>query len=490
VKPANLGSSSASTRSTTSTALRDALDDAFRYDRRVIVEAAVDGRRELEVAVLGNDDPEVSPVGEIRYDGTFYDYHAKYTPGAAQLLIPAPVAAASPSEPAPGAARLRGDRRRRARPRRPVLRRPADRLYVNEINTMPGFTATSMYPRLWAAAGVAYDELIERLVAPGPEPPERQPAHDAAGAAAVSCRRTEVVAARPTGTGRCPAPAQPGRTQRSRRRRRGAAAVFAPDPTWATAPVPGADRPHGRPRPHPQRQLTSRSTSARSSAPSTCSCTTSSSGSRTPADTCCARPHALPRAERGPPQALRAPAAPAARRVQPRNVFRRDDQRCQYCGERAHDLTLDHVVPRSRGGPTSWENVVACCRAATRASATAPPKRRAWRCAARPGARVPVHGGLRHPARRRPGVGAYLPHTEGRGAGRRRCTRRRAAPRLSERVAEQPAEQRRDHRQHQRPQHRSPEARDLSGDSTDASASASPFTTSRNSPKVNTVTAA
>ena len=166
VKPANLGSSVGIHKAADAAALRAALDDAFRFDRRVIVEAAVPGVRELEVAVLGNDEPQLSPVGEIRYDGAFYDFHAKYTPGAAQLLIPAPIAAplaeratrlaltAFEAIDAAGLARVDL-----------FYDEAADRLLVNEINTMPGFTATSMYPRLWAAAGVAYDDLVERLVA-------------------------------------------------------------------------------------------------------------------------------------------------------------------------------------------------------------------------------------------------------------------------------------------------------------------------------------
>jgi D-alanine-D-alanine ligase len=166
VKPANLGSSVGIHKADDASALRDALDDAFRYDRRVIVEAAVPGVRELEVAVLGNDDPQVSPVGEIRYDGVFYDYHAKYTPGAAQLIIPAPIADAL-AERATSLARAAFEAIDAAGLARIDLfyDPAADRLLVNEINTMPGFTATSMYPRLWAAAGIPYHDLVDRLVA-------------------------------------------------------------------------------------------------------------------------------------------------------------------------------------------------------------------------------------------------------------------------------------------------------------------------------------
>ena len=166
VKPANLGSSVGIHRAADESALRAALDDAFRYDRRVIVEAAVPEVRELEVAILGNGDPQASPVGEIQYDGAFYDYHAKYTPGAARLLIPAPIAAPV-AERATLLARTAFEAIDAAGLARVDLfyDDSADRLLVNEINTMPGFTATSMYPRLWDAAGIPYDELVERLVA-------------------------------------------------------------------------------------------------------------------------------------------------------------------------------------------------------------------------------------------------------------------------------------------------------------------------------------
>ena len=166
VKPANLGSSLGIHKAEDAEALAAALDDAFRFDRRVIVEAAVRRVRELEVAVLGNDDPAVSPVGEIRYDAPFYDYASKYTPGAAQLLIPAPIderlaeraraLAGSAFEAIDAAGLARVDL---------FYDELGDRLLVNEINTMPGFTETSMYPRLWAAAGIAYPDLIARLVA-------------------------------------------------------------------------------------------------------------------------------------------------------------------------------------------------------------------------------------------------------------------------------------------------------------------------------------
>jgi len=167
VKPANLGSSIGVARVGEPGDLPSALEAALSYDRRVIVEAAATGARELEVAVLGNDEPQASGVGEIRYDnvaGAFYDYEAKYTDGRAELIVPADVPAdvaqavrrmalsAFAAVDAAGLARV------------DFFYLPDGRLLVNEVNTIPGFTRHSMYPRLWQAAGVGYAELVERLV--------------------------------------------------------------------------------------------------------------------------------------------------------------------------------------------------------------------------------------------------------------------------------------------------------------------------------------
>lgn len=165
VKPANLGSSIGIRRVDDPAGLATAIDEAFGYDRRVIVEQGIDAARELEVGVLGNDDPDVSPVGEIRYGARFYDYSTKYSDGAAELLIPAPV-------PDEVASRARALARRSffeldlaGLARVDFLYREADgALYLNELNTMPGFTEHSMYPRLWEAAGVSYPELVRRLL--------------------------------------------------------------------------------------------------------------------------------------------------------------------------------------------------------------------------------------------------------------------------------------------------------------------------------------
>jgi D-alanine-D-alanine ligase len=168
VKPANLGSSVGISKAKDEASLRAALDEAARHDRRIIVEEAVQQPRELEVAVLGNDDPEASPVGEISYSSEFYDYDTKYTEGRAELVIPADVPQdiseqcrklaleAFKAVDAAGLARV-------------DFFYSSGKLYLNEINTMPGFTITSMYPKLWEAAGVSYGELVERLIGLGLE---------------------------------------------------------------------------------------------------------------------------------------------------------------------------------------------------------------------------------------------------------------------------------------------------------------------------------
>lgn len=166
VKPANLGSSVGISRATNEVEARAALRLAFAHDRRVIVEASTPHKpRELEVGILGNDLPEVSPVGELTFAGAFYDYETKYTPGRAEMHIPAQV-------PETVAAQVRALALTafRALDCAGLARvdffyvEPTGELFLNELNTMPGFTKTSMYPALWAAAGVSYPALAARLV--------------------------------------------------------------------------------------------------------------------------------------------------------------------------------------------------------------------------------------------------------------------------------------------------------------------------------------
>lgn len=165
VKPANLGSSIGVSRVDGPWCLQTSLAKAFEHDRRVIVEAAASGARELEVAVLGVDRPEASVVGEIRFQSAFYDYETKYTDDMAELLVPAPIPPAVAERcrelaleafaavDAAGLARVDF-----------FWSEADDRLWVNEINTIPGFTATSMYPRLWQASGLPYADLALELI--------------------------------------------------------------------------------------------------------------------------------------------------------------------------------------------------------------------------------------------------------------------------------------------------------------------------------------
>ncbi|MBP0016343.1 MAG: D-alanine--D-alanine ligase [Cyanobacteria bacterium SBLK] len=165
VKPSNLGSSVGVAKVRTRSELESALDSAASYDRRIIVEAGITGIREVECAVLGNDNPKASVIGEITYDSDFYDYETKYTDGLAGLQIPAPL-------PATVSDRIRDMAIRAfAAVDGAGLSRvdffyveSTGEIFINEINTLPGFTATSMYPRLWDAAGIPFPELVHQLI--------------------------------------------------------------------------------------------------------------------------------------------------------------------------------------------------------------------------------------------------------------------------------------------------------------------------------------
>ncbi len=164
VKPANLGSSVGISKAHNREELERALDEAARYDRKLLVEQAVNAR-EIEVSVLGNDDPVASVAGEIVPGNEFYDYAAKYLDGTSQLLIPAPI-------PEVTAARVRQlaveayqaiDCAGMARADF-LLDRQSGAVYISEVNTIPGFTPISMYPKLWEASGISYTELLDRLI--------------------------------------------------------------------------------------------------------------------------------------------------------------------------------------------------------------------------------------------------------------------------------------------------------------------------------------
>jgi D-alanine-D-alanine ligase len=165
VKPANLGSSVAVTKVKAEGDLDRALDAAFAYDAKVILEKAIDAR-ELEVSVMGNDRPEASLPGEIIPDREFYDYDSKYSAESrTELVLPARLPEATTAEirelavAAFRAVTARGYARVDF-----FLERTTERLLVNEINTIPGFTSISMFPKLWELSGVAYPDLLQRLV--------------------------------------------------------------------------------------------------------------------------------------------------------------------------------------------------------------------------------------------------------------------------------------------------------------------------------------
>ncbi|MGB3308893.1 MAG: D-alanine--D-alanine ligase family protein [Nodosilinea sp.] len=175
VKPANLGSSVGIAKATTRKELEAALDSAASYDRRIIVETGVVAR-EVECAVLGNDNPRASVLGEITFQSDFYDYDTKYTSGQSQHTIPAQV----PEDIA-----------RRIREMAVTAFQAVDaagisrvdffyveatgEILINEINTLPGFTATSMYPMMWAASGVSFADLVNTLIELGFERTGRDP---------------------------------------------------------------------------------------------------------------------------------------------------------------------------------------------------------------------------------------------------------------------------------------------------------------------------
>jgi D-alanine-D-alanine ligase len=164
VKPANLGSSVGISKVRNRAQLEAALHNAASYDRRLIVEAGVVAR-EVECAVLGNDQPQASVIGEITFESDFYDYETKYTAGLAGLNIPAdlPAAIVTQLQDMAIAAFLTVDSAGLSRVDFFYVEATGE-IFINEINTFPGFTATSMYPQLWAASGVPFPELVDQLV--------------------------------------------------------------------------------------------------------------------------------------------------------------------------------------------------------------------------------------------------------------------------------------------------------------------------------------
>ena len=164
VKPANLGSSVGISKVRSRSELETALDNAASYDQRIIVEAGVVAR-EVECAVLGNDNPQASVVGEITFESDFYDYETKYTEGMAQLFIPAPISEAISQQIQEMAIKAFTAVNAKGLSRVDFFYvESTGEIFINEINTLPGFTGTSMYPLLWKAKGVAFPDLVDRLI--------------------------------------------------------------------------------------------------------------------------------------------------------------------------------------------------------------------------------------------------------------------------------------------------------------------------------------
>jgi D-alanine-D-alanine ligase len=165
VKPANLGSSVGISKARHATELRTAIELAAAFDRKIVIEAAVPKAREIECAVLGNDEPQASVPGEIVPGREFYDYEAKYLDDTSQTIIPAPLTEAQTREvrtlavaafkavDCAGMARVDF-----------LLAGDSGVLYLNEVNTIPGFTMISMYSKMWDASGLPYPKLIDRLI--------------------------------------------------------------------------------------------------------------------------------------------------------------------------------------------------------------------------------------------------------------------------------------------------------------------------------------
>ena len=164
VKPANMGSSVGVSKCDNRSSLGEGLMEAAQYDRRILIERSINAR-EIEISVLGNDDPEASVPGEVKPSREFYSYESKYVDGTSGLMIPAPIpeetieamreiaVKAYKAIDCAGMARVDF-----------LLDKDDGKFYLNEVNTIPGFTEISMYPKLWDASGLPYPQLIDRLV--------------------------------------------------------------------------------------------------------------------------------------------------------------------------------------------------------------------------------------------------------------------------------------------------------------------------------------
>ena len=164
VKPANMGSSVGVSKCDNRSSLGEGLMEAAAYDRRILIERGINAR-EIEISVLGNDDPEASVPGEVEPSREFYSYESKYIDGTSGLLIPAPLSeeraelmrqiAVKAYKAIDCAGMARVDF---------MIDKDDDKFYLNEVNTLPGFTEISMYPKLWEASGLSYPQLVDRLI--------------------------------------------------------------------------------------------------------------------------------------------------------------------------------------------------------------------------------------------------------------------------------------------------------------------------------------
>jgi D-alanine-D-alanine ligase len=164
-KPANLGSSVGISKCNSRSDLSEGLMEAARYDRRVVIEKGVGNVREVEVSVLGNEDPETSVCGEVLPSREFYSYESKYVDGTSGLIIPSQLPnevtekireyAVRAYKAIDCAGMARADF---------FVESDTNRIFLNELNTLPGFTSISMYPKLWQASGLSYPQLVDRLI--------------------------------------------------------------------------------------------------------------------------------------------------------------------------------------------------------------------------------------------------------------------------------------------------------------------------------------
>ena len=165
IKPANTGSSVGITKAHNREELKEGIELASKYDFMVQVEKSIDNAREIEVAILGNDRPKASVAGEIAPSGEFYDYAAKYEDGQSLTIVPARITDKQMKDIQEKAVKAFISLGCRGLSRVDFLMDPkTDEIYLNEINTLPGFTSISMYPKLWEASGIKYGKLLENVI--------------------------------------------------------------------------------------------------------------------------------------------------------------------------------------------------------------------------------------------------------------------------------------------------------------------------------------